>query len=203
MNERRIGPWMGMAGGRKFWPLDPRAREVEIDDIATALSNLCRFGGRVSSFYSVAQHSVWVAEHVEQQWPNLALHALLHDSAEAYVGDVIRPIKDLLWMDVSPDGDSAHGMDGMEHFSITEARVLRAIHERFSLRQLDFIEKANIKLVDDLALATEARDLMGDPRWPELCAPHPERIVPVAPRAARSQFLQTFARLTAAEVATR
>lgn len=196
MNDRRIGPWIGMANGRRFWPLDPRADEVDLADIATALGNLCRFGGRIDEFYSVAQHSVWVAHEVEREHPELALHALLHDAAEAYCGDMVRPLKPLMYvLGMRPD---EVGEDAYARFSEMELGIMRVIHERFGLRNLDFIEIANIKLADDKALATEARDLMGDPKWPELCAPAPERIVPAAPRVARSQFLQTFARLTSA-----
>lgn len=188
----RIGDWMGMASGRVFWPLDPRANEVHIDDIAQALSNVCRFGGRSSEFYSVAQHSVWVARYVEQQWPGrpvLALQALLHDAAEAYLGDVVRPLKPAMVVERAGN---------YELFALTEERVMDAIRERFGLPAPDFIEKANIKLADDVALATEARDLMGDPRWPGLPAPAPERIEFLTPRAARTQFLLAFRRISEA-----
>lgn len=62
-------------------------------DIAHALSNLCRFNGHCPVFYSVAQHSVRVMRAVP---PAFKLQALLHDSAEAYLGDVTSGLKDLL-----------------------------------------------------------------------------------------------------------
>lgn len=89
----RVGDWMETFTGNKFWPLDPRQEEVFIEDIAHALSMICRFGGHCIKFYSVAQHSCLVAELVETIEPKLAFAALLHDAAEAYSGDVIRPIK--------------------------------------------------------------------------------------------------------------
>ena len=66
---------------------------IRLEDIATALSNICRFGGQIHTFYSVAQHTllVWflAPDHLKEI-------ALLHDAAEAYVGDVIKPFKNLL-----------------------------------------------------------------------------------------------------------
>lgn len=89
----RYGDWMETFTGRRFWPLDPREDEVCIEDIAHALSMLCRFGGHCREFYSVAQHSCHVADMVAARSPEHALVALMHDAEEAYVGDIIRPIK--------------------------------------------------------------------------------------------------------------
>ena len=195
--EQRVGDWMSMASGRVFWPLDPRADEVHIDDIAQALSNVCRFGGRCSEFYSVAQHSVWVARYVEQRHPGrplLALHALLHDAAEAYLGDVVRPLKPAMVVERAGT---------YELFAVTEDRVMATIIARFGLEPLDFVDYGHIKFADNVALATEARDLMGDPRWPGLPEPAKERIDFLSPRAARTQFLREFERLTKAVEALR
>lgn len=190
--EQRVGDWMSMASGRVFWPLDPRADEVHIDDIAQALSNVCRFGGRCSEFYSVAQHSVWVARYVELRRPGrplLALHALLHDAAEAYLGDVVRPLKPAMVVERAGT---------YELFAVTEDRVMATILARFGLEPLDFVDYGHIKFADNVALATEARDLMGDPRWPGLPEPAKEHIDFLSPRAARTQFLREFERLTKA-----
>lgn len=76
--------------GRQYWPLDPRPDEVHLEDIAHHLSMLCRYNGACERFYSVAEHSVNVMFLVP---PELHLAALLHDATEAYLGDMIRPIK--------------------------------------------------------------------------------------------------------------
>lgn len=90
MSEWTRGDWMQTFTGRRFYPLDPRPDELDPEDIAHALSLLCRYGGHVERFYSVAEHCVLMSEAVA---PENALAALLHDAAEAYVVDVPRPLK--------------------------------------------------------------------------------------------------------------
>ena len=81
--------------GTEFDFLNPENSYVDIEIVANALSKICRFTGQIKpeSFYSVAQHSVYVSYLVpyEHQW-----NALLHDSAEAFIGDVSKPLKNLL-----------------------------------------------------------------------------------------------------------
>lgn len=93
----RRGDWMITVSGRRFWPLDPRPAEVHWPDIAHALSQTCRYGGHTRKFYSVAEHSVHMANHFHVRGEStLALWALLHDAAEAYFADIIRPVKPAL-----------------------------------------------------------------------------------------------------------
>lgn len=84
------GDWMQTFSGQRFYPLDPRPDEIDPRDIAHALSLLCRYGGHVDRFYSVAEHCVLMSEAVSAEH---ALAALLHDATEAYVVDVPRPLK--------------------------------------------------------------------------------------------------------------
>lgn len=79
--------------GKFFDILKPEEYEYDIEEIATALSNLCRYTGHVNTFYSVAEHSVLVSRIVPER---LALAGLLHDASEAYLGDVSSPLKKLL-----------------------------------------------------------------------------------------------------------
>jgi len=90
----RYGDWMQTASGKAFWPLDPREDEIDIDDIAHALAMQCRYAGHCKRFYSVAQHSVLVAQSMPTK--ALARSALLHDATEAYLVDVPRPVKRFL-----------------------------------------------------------------------------------------------------------
>ncbi len=171
----RRGDWIETATGIQFWPLDPKPEDICVWDIAHALSNMCRFTGHCREFYSVAQHSVLVASIVPEQdrkW------ALLHDAAEAYLIDLPRPIK-------------RYSALGAEYRQI-EARIMQVICERFGL-SAECPE--SIKQADDIALATEKRDLMpntGKP-WEGLPDPLTETIKPLSPREARSLFMKALA----------
>lgn len=81
--------------GRYFDFVAPTAEQIDVRDIACALSNTCRFGGHVSRFYSVAEHAVraswWVRDRGYSRGAQLA--ALHHDSHEAYLGDIPTPLK--------------------------------------------------------------------------------------------------------------
>jgi hypothetical protein len=82
------------ASGRKLDLDDPQPNQICLDDIASALSKVCRFGAQPQQFYSVAQHAVHVSRIVEDDGrPDLALAALHHDSHEAYVCDLPSPVK--------------------------------------------------------------------------------------------------------------
>lgn len=84
------GDWMQTYSGKRYFPMDPRPEDIDPVDIAHALSLLCRYGGHIDRFYSVAEHCVKLSYTVP---PELALQALLHDATEAYVVDVPRPVK--------------------------------------------------------------------------------------------------------------
>lgn len=71
----------------------PTVDMIVAEDIAHALSRICRFGGHTMGHYSVAEHSILVASLAPE---NLKLEALLHDAPEAYLGDVIKPLKNIL-----------------------------------------------------------------------------------------------------------
>jgi hypothetical protein len=93
--------WIETYSGVQFHFGDPALDEINIVDIAHALSLLCRYNGHCTRFYSVAEHSVLMTRHFIQSqgslpkahWRRKALTVLLHDAAEAYIGDLPRPIK--------------------------------------------------------------------------------------------------------------
>src|SRR3954469_23683409 len=89
------GPYLQTVSGRWVNPFDPDPEQLDIGDIARALANQCRFGGHCRVFYSVAQHSVAVSELVQQRGGDAedVFAALMHDAAEAYLGDMPHPLK--------------------------------------------------------------------------------------------------------------
>lgn len=141
----RNGGWMHTHTGRQFWPLDPRPEEIHVEDIAAALAKICRFGGHVRQFYSVAEHSIRVMElcHDWGESIETQVWALLHDATEAYLGDVIRPLK------CQPEFLAYRSA---EHY------LQCMVCSRFGLPHVmpDAIQRA-----DAILLATEARDLKG------------------------------------------
>jgi len=178
-----VTSYLMTASGVRLDPLDPAPGKVHIEDIAHALAHICRFGGHCSTFYSVAEHSLWVEAFVAFEHPGLALHALLHDAAEAYIGDIITPLKRLMLV----RGDPIYQV---------EARIEQAIASRFGLRKLNDAERRVIRQADNVALAPEARDLVPRHTWPGLPAPHQDAIVPAGDaQAVRAEFLARYGRL--------
>jgi hypothetical protein len=185
--------------GRSFWPLDPRPEEVDIEDIAHALSLICRFTGHTYCFYSVADHSLRVSRLAEQMTMaepgapalrakaarQMALWGLLHDASEAYLCDVPSPLK------------RAPGFGGL--YRRHESTLMDAIKARFNLPPH---EPAVVKHADRTLLNTEARDLMDVPvtdldQWQCGYEPLPEPIFPLDPQRAEAEFLRRFRELTA------
>lgn len=152
-----------------------RPEDISIEDIAHSLSMICRFIGHLDHFYSVAQHSVWVSKAVPDE---AALAGLLHDASEAFTGDIIKPIKD----------------DVAGHAAL-EQIVHDAIAERFGV---DFrrYEKF-IRIADQSACATEARDLGGRAwEWGDARFAMGPTIEPLSPEMAKQLFLERFDVLT-------
>lgn len=139
------GSWMQTFTGRQFFPMDPRAEEVDPVDIAHALSMICRYGGHTRRFYSVAEHCVLMSHAVA---PEHALWALLHDATEAYVGDMVRPLK--------------HHMPA---YRDVEDRLMVVILERFGLELVDGDEliPAAVKEADNRILLDERAAVLSPP----------------------------------------
>ncbi len=78
-----------------FDPLNPDPALIRIQDIAHALSMLCRANGHFKSFYSVGQHCINCCKEAAARGysPKVQLACLLHDGSEAYLSDVTRPVK--------------------------------------------------------------------------------------------------------------
>lgn len=181
--------WIQTYSGRRFRPMAPRVEDVDIEDIAQALSNLCRFNGHCRSFYSVAQHSILVSELVP---PDAAKAALLHDAAEAYFGDITRPVKEELYF-FPPAPNSV-----LETVGVMEKKIAGVIFEAFGLEwpMMDSVTRL-VQNADLKALATERRDLLRwtPDRWPCLegvKAREQAIVVTSDPQLAKREFMGRF-----------
>jgi hypothetical protein len=87
--------YIGTYTNKKYHFLNPSVEEICIEDISRALSMSCRYSGHVNRFYSVAEHSVIIANlvYAKTKSKQEAFSALLHDASEAYLTDIPRPIK--------------------------------------------------------------------------------------------------------------
>ncbi len=153
----------------------PCAEDIDVRDIAHALSLQCRFNGHVREFYSVAEHCLRVADHLPKP---LRVHGLLHDAAEAYLGDIVTPVKRRLF-----------GFAGLEN------GMLRAIYVHLGVPWPSRKERALVKQADIRALREEAYGLLpsrgiwhidSEPLMPE------RPLLCLAPYAARALWLQAL-----------
>lgn len=174
VDSERKGDWMQTWTGVRFYPLDPRPEDIRIEDIAHALARVCRFGGHVREFYSVAQHSLLVSEAVPRE---LALDGLLHDATEAYLGDVVKPLK-----------------VNLPEYVAVERRLEAMIADKYGLVHP---QPSKVHDADLRALFAERRDLFDiHVDWGWRMQPLPVVIRPWAPAVAEREFLAAFERLT-------
>lgn len=164
--------WIQTYTGKKFFPLDPRIEDIDVVDIAHALSLQCRFVGHLKCFYSVAQHSVNVSHH---SFIADGLSGLLHDASEAYLSDIAKPLK---------------VTESFSKYRELEDHLQKMIYRRFGLPE-DM--PMSVSLADRVLMNTEARDLfitihpdfiLGDTLL--------EKLTPWSPEKAESSFLALY-----------
>lgn len=131
-----LDPYIETASGKKFFIEHP---EFDINDIAHALSNQCRYTGHTNKFYSVAEHSVLVSRIMTLLDLGDPFEGLMHDAAEAYLSDIAAPWKALL-----PD------------YKILEAKIEVPLRKFYGLPSMT----AGCKKADWIALFVEARTLI-------------------------------------------
>jgi len=138
--------WIQTRSGGRIWLMDPLPSDIDVADIACGLAKQCRFAGQCRGFMSVAQHSVIVADALQADGarPELALAGLLHDAAEAYLGDMVSPFK-----------------KAMPEYRLAEARMLEAIAVALDV-DVNLMRGEEVRRADVRALATERRDLVQD-----------------------------------------
>jgi uncharacterized protein len=145
--------WIETHSGVEFHPFNPQDSEIVSEDIAHALSQICRFTGHTKWFYSVAQHCIICAEMARLQGcaPLVQLRALLHDASEAYICDISRPVKQF-----------------MPEYREAESFLQARIYQRYGINPIDDEAEAQVKQIDDAVLHMEARTLMPVASWATL-----------------------------------
>lgn len=143
----KVDNWIETFTGKRVDPFHLTEEDIDINDIAHSLALQCRFVGHCLVFYSVAEHCILVADVVSSMMPDVepeaygktCLTALLHDAAEAYIGDMSRAFK--------------HHPE-LKFVLELEQRILGTLGRKFNLGGADW---QLIKKADDIMLATEAK----------------------------------------------
>lgn len=170
-------PWIQTNGGRRFSLDHVKPELIDIEDIAHALSQLCRFNGHTREHYSVAQHCALVSQNVP---PEHALVGLLHDAHEAYVGDMTSPMKVLV-----------------PGFQAVEDRVHGEVLGAYGL---SLPLPADVLIADLRMVLTEGRDLLPGGilhDWNIPLEPYEFTVQPLDSHKAKALFLKRFRDATA------
>lgn len=172
----REGPSWPLRSGKTYWPLDPRPQDICLEDIAHSLAHIARFNGHGDPI-TVAQHSVQVSYRVS---PEAAFLGLMHDATEAYLHDIISPLKQLLG----------------EAYANLERKCWAVICEAFQIAESPETW-AEVKLADLRSLVTEARDCFpgGPLLLPGPVLPYPEPTEVWSHADAKRAFLERFREL--------
>lgn len=164
--------------GKQFFLLEPKLEDIDIFDIAHALSLQCRWTGHVKYHYSIAQHSVYCSLIGPE---NEAFERLMHDASEAYMGDMNRPLK--------------HYTEAGPAYRKQEAVIQSAICQRFGLAQ---VEPPSVHLADNAMLYAEKEQIMGykfeeAENWERYHDDYPRPIISKwTPEYAEVMFLKQF-----------
>ena len=172
--------------GLWFDPRYAEPKDILIEDIAHSLSLLCRFMGHCRCFYSVAQHSVIVSEILEAKGysKEIILGGLLHDAHEAYLSDMVSPVKKIF-----------------PEYQIISETIQNLIDNKFGHPLLTDEDYKAIKEADMSCFNAEVRDLLLHQegwQWLKEVSPYEKTIIPLYPEKAEKKFLERFWRLYSA-----
>lgn len=171
----QVGPSIMLQSGAWFDFASPQTSPFTIEDIAHGLSHICRYSGQCKAFYSVAEHSLLVSEAAT----GFEFEGLMHDAAEAFLGDVTRPLKQML-----PD------------YKRIECEVEQAIFSRFGMQAP---LPREVKQADLRVLAAEQRQIMppGTDHWlrGQEVVPAPVIVHYLPPNEAKRAWLERFSTL--------
>lgn len=169
--------WMQTFTGRAFYPLKLEKSDINRYDIAHSLAMQCRYNGHTSRFYSVAEHSILMSQVVPEED---ALWALLHDAPEAYIGDMVRPLKRHL-----------------KEFREIDERIMGAVCEKFDI---PYDMPDSVKEADNRIIENERKELLGQEPLPWTVHGQPLLDVVITgwmPDEAEKRYLDRLHELTA------
>ena len=182
MTQVKMDDGIALLSGTMFNYNDPESSDVTIEDIASALSNICRFSGHLPRYYSVAQHLVNTSYIVE---PEFAYTALMHDTAEAFTNDLPTPLK---W--------------ALPIFKELEVKIESAMSRKFGFEypypdpvkyadtQMLLLEKNYVKL------DKHVWEYYGDVKYEHLLANPKVDLSSWRPSIARNKFMARYRELT-------
>lgn len=150
MSPDKKDAWLQTFYGGRVSVMNPQPDQIDILDIVVALTKQCRFNGHCSEFYSVAEHCVRGSLLAEKLYgKEIAREFLLHDATEAYMGDMIRPVKRMI-----------------PQFKEMEQVFWKAISSKFNL---PYIHSKEVHYIDNVMVTWEKRDLLPHAEvWPNL-----------------------------------
>ena len=174
-----MSAWIVTRSGRRIDFPTPDRESIDFNDIAEALAKTCRFNGHCRGFYSVAQHCVIAGRHMANLGRGLGIYGILHDAHEAYTGDIVRPMKEIL----------------AEHLKPIEEALDAVIYHVAGVTPPDEAIRFWIKQIDLRLLMTEKRDLVTDRghMWSVHAEPYRhESITPWPWESAMTRWLTNF-----------
>ena len=138
--------------GKHFRPLEPDPQLIKIEDIAHALSMICRGNGHVKTFWSVGEHCICCAREAAERGMSerMILACLLHDASECYMSDVPRPFKKEL-----------------PEYQKWEDHLLSLIYEKFLGSDLTEKEQIQLKEIDNAMLWYDLEELLEEKQYGE------------------------------------
>lgn len=153
--------WVATYTGEVVDLVNPQPESIKIEDIAHALSQICRYTGHTRFHYSVGYHTLLAYELAEEHGHSdrILLLILMHDFSEYVLGDVSRPLKELL-----------------PEYKILEERMMDCIYKAFDVEPPDFYEEYTVKQYDNFLLASEVHELMAKPELYEVTVSDPVSI---------------------------
>lgn len=166
-----------LASGKYIDLANPSSLHVELQPIAKALSRACRFSGQCPKFYSVAEHCVHAADLalLDGAFPDQVKAILMHDAAEAFLGDVVKPLKDQL-----------------PKYKALELKMQLAISKRFGIAF--GVNAGIIKRYDNAMLKAEMTEFWTEDKWLKERLAEFETMFPLiqcwSPEEAELQFLE-------------